>query len=162
MQYGVHPWLSNHAGRQLDGAPSALDTLAEMRQHCPEVFTRCEVIVDGGVTRGTDIVKALALGAKAVGLGRPFLFSLVFGEAGVSKAIRILKHEMEIAMALLGVTSIDQLSPTYVSRLFATESLHTTWAKHYISGRFVSLEVRIYFTTSPFISLVGRLSRIGF
>ena len=118
MQYGVHPWLSNHAGRQLDGAPSALDTLAEMRQHCPEVFTKCEVIVDGGVTRGTDIVKALALGAKAVGLGRPFLFSLVFGEAGVSKAIRILKHEMEIAMGLLGVTSIDQLSPAYVSRLF--------------------------------------------
>ena len=115
MRSGAHPWLSNHGARQLDGAPSAVDTLIEIRQKCPEVLSKCEVIVDGGVTRGTDIVKALALGAKGVGLGRAFLFSLVFGEAGVSKAIRILKHEIETTMALLGVTSIDQLNASYVS-----------------------------------------------
>jgi L-lactate dehydrogenase (cytochrome) len=115
MEYGVHPWLSNHAGRQLEGTPSAAETLLEIRKHCPEVFERCEVIVDGGVMRGTDIVKALALGAKAVGLGRGFLYSLVFGEAGVSRAIRILKHEVETTMALLGITSIEQLNPSYVS-----------------------------------------------
>jgi hypothetical protein len=115
MHYGVHPWLSNHGGRQLDGAPSAVETLIEIRQHCPEVFDKCEVIVDGGVTRGTDIVKALALGAKGVGLGRAFLYSLVFGEVGVSKAIRILKQEVETAMVLLGVTSIDQLNCSYVT-----------------------------------------------
>lgn len=67
--------------------------------------------------RGTDIVKALALGAKAVGLGRGFLFPLVYGEAGVNKAIRILKHEVETAMALLGVSSVDQLSELHVSCL---------------------------------------------
>lgn len=115
MHYGVHPWLSNHGGRQLEGAPSAVETLLEIRHNCPEVFNRCEVIVDGGVMRGTDIVKALALGAKAVGLGRPFLYSLVFGEVGVSKAIRILKHEVETAMVLLGATTVGQLSPSYVA-----------------------------------------------
>ncbi|OKL55452.1 hypothetical protein UA08_09279 [Talaromyces atroroseus] len=114
MHYGVHPWLSNHAGRQLDGAPSSVETLIAIRKNCPLVFEKCEVIVDGGITRGTDIVKALALGAKGVGLGRGFLYSLVFGEKGVSKAIRILKHEVETAMALLGVTSIDQLSPPHI------------------------------------------------
>ncbi|RDW63348.1 hypothetical protein BP6252_10893 [Coleophoma cylindrospora] len=114
MHYGVHPWLSNHGGRQLEGAPSAAETLVDIRRHCPEVFEKCEVIVDGGVTRGTDIVKALALGAKGVGLGRGFLYSLTFGEAGVRRAIRILKHEVEVAMALLGVTAIDQLNPSYV------------------------------------------------
>jgi isopentenyl diphosphate isomerase/L-lactate dehydrogenase-like FMN-dependent dehydrogenase len=99
----------------LDGAPSAAETLVSIRKHCPEVFEKCEVIVDGGVTRGSDIVKALALGAKAAGIGRPFLYSLAFGEAGTSKAIRILKHEIETTMALLGVTSLDQLNPSYVS-----------------------------------------------
>ncbi|PCH02545.1 hypothetical protein PENOC_043050 [Penicillium occitanis (nom. inval.)] len=114
MHYGVHPWLSNHGGRQLDGAPSAADTLVSIRKNCPEVFDRCEVIVDGGITRGSDIVKAIAFGARAVGLGRGFLFSLVFGERGVSKAIRMLKHEIETTMALLGVSSLDQLNPSYV------------------------------------------------
>ena len=114
MRHGVHPWLSNHGGRQLDGAPSSAETLVEIRKHCPEVLDRCEVIVDGGVNRGSDIVKAIALGARAVGLGRAFLYSLVFGEAGVSKAIQILNHELETSMALLGVTSLDQLNPSYV------------------------------------------------
>jgi L-lactate dehydrogenase (cytochrome) len=115
MHHGVHPWLSNHGGRQLEGAPSAVETLVEIRQHCPEVFNKCEVIVDGGITRGSDIVKALALGARGVGLGRGFLFALVFGELGVSRAIRILKQEVETAMTLLGVSSISQLSPSHVS-----------------------------------------------
>lgn len=115
MHYGVHPWLSNHAGRQLEGAPSAAETLVAIRKYCPEVLDKCEVIVDGGIKRGTDIVKALALGAKGVGLGRAFLYALVFGERGVNKAIRILKHEVETTMALLGVTTIDQLNSSYVS-----------------------------------------------
>lgn len=114
MEYGAHPWLSNHGGRQLDSAPTAVETLISMRQHCPEVFDRCEVIVDGGITRGSDIVKAIALGAKGVGLGRPFLYSVAFGEAGASKAIRILKHEVETTMALLGITSLEQLNSSYV------------------------------------------------
>lgn len=122
MEYGVHPWLSNHGGRQLEGAPSAVDTLLAIRKHCPQVFDRCEVIVDGGITRGADIVKALALGARAVGLGRGFLYALAFGERGVSRAIRILRHEVETTMALLGVTNLGQLNPSYVSRTNSNEN----------------------------------------
>lgn len=117
MRHGVHPWLSNHGGRQLDGAPSAAETLVEIRQNCPDVLARCDVIVDGGVTRGTDVAKALALGARGVALGRGFLFSLVFGQEGVSKAVRILKSELQTAMGLLGVTSVEELGPSHVSIL---------------------------------------------
>lgn len=115
MNHGVHPWLSNHGGRQLEGAPSAIETLIEIRQYTPEVFDKCDVIVDGGVMRGTDIIKALALGAKGVAIGRAFLYSLAFGEAGVSKAIHILKSEMETSMSLLGVTQIENLNPSHVA-----------------------------------------------
>lgn len=66
-------------------------------------------------TRGTDVVKALAMGAKAVGLGRPFLFALAYGQPGVRKAIEILFKEVETTMALVGVTSVDQLRPEHVS-----------------------------------------------
>ncbi|KAJ5585766.1 oxidoreductase [Penicillium hetheringtonii] len=115
MKHGVHPWLSNHGGRQLEGAPSALDTLLEIRRNCPDVIRHCDVIVDGGIRRGTDIVKALALGARGVGLGRSFLYALAFGKPGVNKAIKILENEVITTMALLGVGSIDQLSPDYVN-----------------------------------------------
>ncbi|OJZ85151.1 hypothetical protein ASPFODRAFT_208328 [Aspergillus luchuensis CBS 106.47] len=113
MKYGVHPWLSNHGGRQLEGAPSAVDTLLAIHAHCPEVIRRCDVIVDEGISRGSDIVKALALGAKGVGLGRAFLYALALREPGVDKAIRILKNEVETTMALLGVVSVDSLNPSY-------------------------------------------------
>lgn len=116
----MHPWLSNHGGRQLDGAPSALETLLEIRANCPDIFDKCEVIVDGGLTRGADIVKALALGAKCVGIGRPFLYALSFGQAGVSKAIMILQQEIETTMALLGVETIAQLGPEYVGVSYYT------------------------------------------
>jgi isopentenyl diphosphate isomerase/L-lactate dehydrogenase-like FMN-dependent dehydrogenase len=73
--------LSNHGGRALDTAPPAVHTLLEIRKYCPEVFSRIEVWVDGGIKRGTDVVKALCLGAKAVGVGRAALFGL--GAGGV-------------------------------------------------------------------------------
>jgi L-lactate dehydrogenase (cytochrome) len=82
-------YLSNHGGRQLDSAPSALRTLLEIRKFCPEVFDHCEVLVDGGVRRGTDILKALCLGARGVGIGRPFMYALsAYGTRGVLKAIQ--------------------------------------------------------------------------
>lgn len=78
--------LSNHGGRALDTAPPAVHTLLEIRKYCPEVFSRIEVWVDGGIRRGTDIVKALCLGATAVGIGRPALFGLgAGGQAGVER-----------------------------------------------------------------------------
>ena len=78
--------LSNHGGRALDTAPPAVHTLLEIRKYCPEVFNKIEVWVDGGIKRGTDVVKALCLGARAVGVGRPALFSLgAGGQAGVER-----------------------------------------------------------------------------
>ncbi|KAH8830211.1 glyoxylate dehydrogenase [Flagelloscypha sp. PMI_526] len=112
---GCNVYLSNHGGRQLDGAPSGLETLLEIRKYCPWVFNRVEVYLDGGIRRGTDILKCIALGCRAVFLGRPFLYSLVYGQAGTEKMIEILAQEMTTAMRLLGVTRLDQLTPEYVN-----------------------------------------------
>ena len=89
LKYGCEGiYLSNHGGRQLDTSPPAMLTLLELRKHCPQVFTKMEVFLDGGVRRGTDVVKALCLGVKAVGLGRPFLYAnTCYGVDGVLKAI---------------------------------------------------------------------------
>jgi L-lactate dehydrogenase (cytochrome) len=89
MKYGCEGiYLSNHGGRQLDTSPPAILTLLELRKHCPQVFEKMQVFLDGGIRRGTDVVKALCLGVKAVGLGRPFLYAnACYGEEGVLKAI---------------------------------------------------------------------------
>jgi L-lactate dehydrogenase (cytochrome) len=93
MKYGCEGiYLSNHGGRQLDTSPPAILTLLELRKHCPQVFTKMEVYLDGGVRRGTDVVKALCLGCKAVGLGRPFLYAnTCYGVDGVLKAIESIR-----------------------------------------------------------------------
>ena len=104
--------LSNHGGRSLDFARPALDVLIDIRQQRRDLFGRVEIWLDGGVRRGTDVVKALALGASAVGLGRPFLYAQSgFGQPGAERAIEIMRDEIERAMRLLGVTSIKQLKP---------------------------------------------------
>lgn len=78
--------LSNHGGRELDTAPPAVHTLLELRKYCPEVFQKVDVLVDGGIKRGTDVVKALCLGARGVGIGRAALFGLgAGGVAGVER-----------------------------------------------------------------------------
>lgn len=79
--------VSNHGGRNLDTAPATILVLLEIRRNCPEVFDGLEVYIDGGITRGTDIFKALCLGAKAVGLGRAFLHALNYGEEGVGRLV---------------------------------------------------------------------------
>ncbi|SMY21102.1 unnamed protein product [Zymoseptoria tritici ST99CH_1A5] len=108
--------LSNHGGRAADTAPPAIHTLLEIRKYCPEVLGKVEVWVDGGIKRGTDIVKALALGAKGVGLGRAPLFGLsAGGKAGVERVLEILKAETETAMRLLGCETVDQLKPHHVN-----------------------------------------------
>ncbi|KAK9246605.1 FMN-dependent dehydrogenase-domain-containing protein [Lipomyces tetrasporus] len=109
--------LSNHGGRALEGAPPPLLILEEVRAYAPEVFESLEIYIDGGIRRGTDVVKALCLGATQVGIGRPALMSLAggFGEAGVFRVIQILREEIETAMRLLGALTIDQLGPQYVN-----------------------------------------------
>jgi L-lactate dehydrogenase (cytochrome) len=101
--------ISNHGGRQLDGAPAPVDCIRPMRD---AVGGNLELIVDGGVRRGSHVVRALALGADACSIGRPYLYGLAAaGEAGVSRAIEILKTETERTMALLGCSSVAALGP---------------------------------------------------
>ncbi|KAH8429299.1 FMN-dependent alpha-hydroxy acid dehydrogenase family protein [Aspergillus melleus] len=108
--------ISNHGGRALDTASTPIHTLLEIHRHCPEVFTKLEVMVDGGIKRGTDIVKALALGAKAVGIGRAPLWGLAAGgPAGVERVLEVLSEETATAMRLLGVSDVSQLSQQHVN-----------------------------------------------
>lgn len=100
--------LSNHGGRQLDGSRAAFDQLAEI---VDAVGDRIDVIMDGGVQRGTHVLKALSLGAKAVGVGRYYLFPLAAaGQPGVERAIEQMRVEIERGMKLMGCSSIGQLS----------------------------------------------------
>jgi L-lactate dehydrogenase (cytochrome) len=100
--------LSNHGGRQLDGSRAAFDQLAEV---VDAVGDKIDVMMDGGISRGTHVLKALSLGAKAVGIGRYYLFPLaVAGQAGVEQALRLMRTEIERDMKLMGCTSIRQLS----------------------------------------------------
>lgn len=119
VQYGADGVvLSNHGGRSLEFSPAPIDVLIELRQRRPDVFDKIEIFIDGGIRRGTDVLKALALGAKACGLGRPFLYAQSgYGEAGVSRAIQILEDEIHRGMRLLGVTSLDQLTPEMIDIL---------------------------------------------
>ncbi|KAH8886573.1 hypothetical protein GQ53DRAFT_727570 [Thozetella sp. PMI_491] len=108
--------LSNHGGRAADNAPPAILTLLELNKHCPEVLRSMDVLVDGGFRRGSDVVKAICLGASAVGFGRPFLYALGYGQEGVEHAVSILKDEIETAMKLCGITNLMRdASPDYVN-----------------------------------------------
>ena len=109
--------LSNHGGRQLDTARSGVEILAEVMPalRARNWENRIEVFIDGGVRRATDILKALCLGAKGVGIGRPFLYAMsAYGEAGVDRAMQLLKDEMEMNMRLIGAASIADLNPSLV------------------------------------------------
>jgi 4-hydroxymandelate oxidase len=99
--------VSNHGGRNLDTLPAALDALPAVAER---VAGRVPVLVDGGVRRGTDVVKALALGASAVLVGRPYCYALALGGAdGVRRVVEILRHELEMAMLLVGRASVREI-----------------------------------------------------
>ncbi len=106
--------VSNHGGRQLDGAVSALRVLPDIVAACPDL----PVMMDGGVRRGTDVLKALSLGAKFVFVGRPFAYAAaVGGEPGVRHAIGLLAEEIHRDMAMLGATRLDELGPRWLKRI---------------------------------------------
>ncbi|GAP89592.2 putative cytochrome b2 [Rosellinia necatrix] len=114
--------LSNHGGRSLDSAQAPIITLLEIRRHAPHLLApgtrdRFQVFVDGGFRRGTDVLKALALGASAVGIGRPFLYSMTaeYGEAGVARLLQMLRAEIETSMALAGAAAIAELVPEMIN-----------------------------------------------
>ena len=106
--------ISNHGGRQLDEAPAPFDLLPEVAE---AVQDRLEIICDGGVRRGSDIVKAVSLGAKAVMAGRPYLYALAAcGESGVDHVLDLLHEGVERTMALTGAASVDDLTKELISR----------------------------------------------
>jgi 4-hydroxymandelate oxidase len=106
--------VSNHGGRQLDGAPATLDALPEV---VDQIGERVEVYLDGGVRRGGDVAKALALGARAVLVGRTPMFGLAAaGEAGVRHVLELLRDELSTTLALLGCTAPEQLTSDHVQR----------------------------------------------
>ncbi|MFE5038827.1 alpha-hydroxy acid oxidase [Streptomyces sp. NPDC056683] len=113
VRHGVAGLLvSNHGGRQLDTVPATLEVLPEI---VAAVAGRIPVLLDGGIRRGTDAVKALALGARAVGIGRPVMWALAAdGEKGVRRLLELLREEIEDALALCGAAGLDELTPDLV------------------------------------------------
>ncbi|KAI0030647.1 FMN-dependent dehydrogenase-domain-containing protein [Vararia minispora EC-137] len=106
--------LSNHGGN----SPPPIEVLYKLRKQRPDVFSKLEVYIDGGIRRGTDVLKALCLGARAVGLGRPFLYAqAAYGEEGVVKTVRIIEREVITGMRLLGAATVSDLVPEMVERV---------------------------------------------
>ena len=105
--------VSNHGGRQLD---SAIPSIMALPDVVDAVANRAEVYVDGGIRRGTDVLKALALGARAVLVGRPVLWGLaVDGERGVQNVLELLRQELDLAMALAGARNVSEITRDLVS-----------------------------------------------
>ena len=105
--------VSNHGGRSTETGRSTIEALPEV---VAEVANRVPVFVDGGVRRGTDVFKALALGAKGVGIGRPFLWGLgAFGQAGVDRVLEILQGELRLAMGNCGTRTVADITRAYVT-----------------------------------------------
>lgn len=119
--------LSNHGGRQLDFSVPPIEVLADC---VPVLKSRgldenFDILIDGGIRRGTDILKALCLGASGVGIASPFLYAnSVYGQAGVEKAVDIIFNELKLSMRLLGVTNISELTPD----LLDLKGLHDRFA----------------------------------
>jgi L-lactate dehydrogenase (cytochrome)/(S)-mandelate dehydrogenase len=104
--------VSNHGGRQLDGAIASLDALPAISDR---IGNRAEILLDGGIRRGTDVIKALCLGANAVCIGRPYLYGLASaGTEGVERVIEIFREEMIRALTLMGVRSTGELDRSWV------------------------------------------------
>jgi isopentenyl diphosphate isomerase/L-lactate dehydrogenase-like FMN-dependent dehydrogenase len=119
-------YISNHGGRQLDHGVGTIAVLQEVLQ---AVDGRAEVVIDGGFLRGTDVVKAIALGAKAVGIARLVGFGLAAGgEAGVARMLELLETEIRMAMGLLGVTRVGDLKPSYVREAPPVRAPHALYS----------------------------------
>ncbi|MBV9547300.1 MAG: alpha-hydroxy-acid oxidizing protein, partial [Chloroflexi bacterium] len=114
VEHGVDViWASNHGGRQIDHGLGSMDTLSEIVQ---AVNGRARIILDGGVQRGTDILKAVAMGADCVALGRLQAWGLAaYGSEGVVRMLEILEDEMVCAMGLCGLQNLSQLTPKFVT-----------------------------------------------
>jgi isopentenyl diphosphate isomerase/L-lactate dehydrogenase-like FMN-dependent dehydrogenase len=114
VEHGVDAMLvSNHGGRSTETLRAAIEALPEV---VDAVGGRIPIFVDGGFRRGTDVFKALALGAKAVGIGRPFLWGLgAFGQAGVDRVLEIMQGELHLAMGNCGTQTVADINRAYVT-----------------------------------------------
>ncbi|KAL4960450.1 FMN-dependent dehydrogenase-domain-containing protein [Aspergillus stella-maris] len=140
--------LSNHGGRSQDTAQAPLLTLLEIRKFAPHLLDgKMQIFIDGGIRRGTDVLKAIALGATAVGLGRPFLYSLSsgYGEKGVRRMVQILHQEIQANMTFLGATSLKDLKPEMINTSRLERELVGS-VKLYVSLSSVN-DNRIFLTT---------------
>ncbi|KAG0147651.1 hypothetical protein CROQUDRAFT_42456 [Cronartium quercuum f. sp. fusiforme G11] len=111
-------YISNHGGRQIDDVSSTIEILLEIKKTCIKAFNECEVLLDGGIRDGSAVLKALALGVKAVGLGRAPMYGLMWGQEGVEKVLEIVKDELSINLRLLGETSVNGLKAEHVRIIF--------------------------------------------
>jgi len=114
VEHGIDGMLvSNHGGRSTETSRATIEALPEV---VAEVGSRIPVFVDGGFRRGTDVFKALALGAKAVGIGRPMLWGLgAFGQAGVDRVLEILQGELKLVMGNCGTQTVADITRAYVA-----------------------------------------------
>jgi isopentenyl diphosphate isomerase/L-lactate dehydrogenase-like FMN-dependent dehydrogenase len=112
-------YISNHGGRVVDLAPTAVEILLDVHKNYPEVFGQIEIYADGGVRRASHVLALLALGVRAVGLGRPAMFANIYGQPGVAKMISILQTELTTEMQLMGQADVNRYrgNTTFVSHL---------------------------------------------
>ena len=139
--------LSNHGGRQLDLARSGIEVLPEvmdaLRKDPSYDRSKFEVYVDGGVRRGADIFKAIALGATGVGIGRPSIYSLAaYGQEGVEKMIEIFKGELEMCMRLMGTPTIQDIKPEHVITNNLSDHFATQPADNLMNGVYEPLKTQ--------------------
>ena len=133
VEHGIDViYISNHGGRQLDHGRGTIETLPEIVE---AAAGKAEIVLDGGITRGTDIVKALALGAKAVTIGKLQGWGLgAGGKAGLLRVLELLEEELIVDMALLGITRVDQITQSYVCKTQPVTSAHEMSAFVHIEG----------------------------
>ena len=133
VAHGVNAiYVSNHGGRQLDHGRATIDTLPEI---IAAVDGKAEIILDGGITRGSDVLKAIALGARAVAIGKLQGWGLAAnGQAGLVRVLEILESEIVTTMGLLAVTRLDQLNPAYLSKVQPLTPAHEMSAFPHLPG----------------------------
>lgn len=107
--------LSNHGGRNLDGSPSPVEILMEIHREAPEILDQIEIWADSGVRYGGDVLKLLALGAKAVGLARPYMFANIYGTEGIEAVTEMLRNEVMVEGGNLGLGKLHDIDTSYVS-----------------------------------------------
>ena len=133
VEHGVQTiYVSNHGGRQLDHGRATIDMLPEI---VDAVRGRAEIILDGGIVRGSDVLKAIALGARAVAIGKLQGWGLAAaGQAGLVRVLEILESEIVTTMGLLGITRLEQLTPAYLSKVQPLDPVHEMSAFPHMPG----------------------------